>query len=124
MAKRSKGSRSQTRKKLRKNPRQRGLTPITRSLQTFEAGDVVTIDIDPAIHKGQPHARFQGTTGKVAGTQGKAYVVRVRDGGMHKEVIARPEHLRPFEHGAAGAGEEGETAEAAEADATAGTGGD
>lgn len=97
MAKRSKGSRSRTRKKLSKKPRNRGLTPITRSLQTFDEGDKVTIDIDPAVHKGQPHPRFQGWTGTVVGTQGKAFVVEVRDGNMTKELIATPEHLRPQE---------------------------
>lgn len=97
MAKRSKGSRSRTRKKLQKDPRDRGLSPITSSLQTFEPGDKVTIDLDPSIHKGQPHPRFQGLTGTVKDTQGEAYVVTVKTGDAHKDVIARPEHLVPQE---------------------------
>lgn len=105
MVKRSKGSRSQTRSKLRKNPRQRGLTAITRSLQEFEPGDVVAVDIEPSYHKGQPHPRFQGTTGKVVEERGRAYVIAVRDGNAHKELIARPEHLRPLQTGKGGRAE-------------------
>lgn len=97
MAKRSKGKRSKTRKKLTKDPRERGLSPITRSLQSFEVGETVSIDIDPAIHDGQPHPRFQGMTGSVVEKRGKAYVVEVRTGGKHKQVIAGPEHLTPQE---------------------------
>lgn len=99
MVKRSKGSRSKTRKKLRKRSHERGLGPITRTLQVFEEGQRVAIDIEPSFHKGQPHPRFQGLTGTVTSTQGEAYVVTVRTGGKRKEVIARPEHLKP--HGAA-----------------------
>ena len=44
-----------------------------------------------------PHRRFQGRTGEIAGTQGRAYVIRVADGNMMKTVVARPEHLRPIE---------------------------
>ena len=40
---------------------------------------------------------FQGRTGEIAGTQGRAYVIRVADGNMMKTVVARPEHLRPIE---------------------------
>jgi ribosomal protein L21E len=28
--------------------------------------------------------------------QGNAYIIAVKDGNMHKTVIARPEHLRPL----------------------------
>ena len=44
-----------------------------------------------------PHRRFQGKTGVITGTQGRAYVVSVKDGNMQKTVVARPEHLRPIE---------------------------
>ena len=52
--------------------KEKGLSPITRSLQTFEVGDTVNVVIDPSYQKGQPHHRFHGLTGKVTGNQGKA----------------------------------------------------
>ena len=94
MVKRSKGSRSKTRFKLRKTIRPGRTNPITKKIQTFDESDMVHIIIDPSIHKGQPHPRFHGLTGKVKGTQGKSYVVNVRDGNKEKELIVRPEHLR------------------------------
>ena len=94
MTKRSQGLRSGSRHKLSRPSRERGLSPITRSLQTFEDGDTVSIVIDPSYHRGQPHHRFHGLTGKVMRIQGKAYVIRTRVGKMDKELIVRPEHLR------------------------------
>ena len=94
MVKRSRGSRSKTRKKLRKNVRERGLSPITRTLQTFLEGEKANIVIDPSILKGQPHPRFHGLTGTIVGTQGNAYLVSVTVGNKDKELIIRPEHLR------------------------------
>ena len=72
MVKRSKGFRSKTRKKLRKTPRQRGLSPITKTLQIFEVGENANIVIDPSLQQGQPHPRFHGLTGTITGTQGNA----------------------------------------------------
>ncbi len=92
--KRSRGLRSQTRHKFSRSVRERGLSPITRTLQTFNTDESVNIVIDPSIQKGQPHHRFHGLTGKVQGGQGKSWRVSVRVGNCYKEVIARPEHLR------------------------------
>lgn len=94
MVKRSKGLRSKSRHMLRKKPRDRGLSPITRSLRKFEEGEYVNIVIDPSIHKGMPHIRFHGRTGKIEGKQGNAYIVGINDGKKHKSLIIRPEHLR------------------------------
>ncbi len=95
--KKSKGTRQGTRKILRKKPQDRGLIPITKALQEFDEGDKATIVIEPSIHKGQPHRRFHGKTGTVVGKQGKAFVLKVKDGGKEKKVIVRPEHLQPKE---------------------------
>ena len=92
--KRSKGLRSKSRKILRKKPRDRGINSITRALQQFKEGDSVNIVIDPAVHKGMPHIRFQGHTGKVEGKQGSSYLVGINDGKKHKTLIIRSEHLR------------------------------
>lgn len=94
MVRRSKGTRSKTRKVLRKRPRQKGLPPVTRVLQTFEEGEKASIIIDPSIHKGQPHRRFYGLTGTIVGKQGRAFLVEVKTGNKKKILIVGPEHLR------------------------------
>ena len=94
MVKRSKGIRSKSRKLLRKRPRERGIHSITRALQQFEEGDSVNIVIDSSVHKGMPHIRFHGCTGKVEGKQGESYLVGINDGKKHKTLIIRSEHLR------------------------------
>ena len=94
MVKRSKGIRSKSRKILRRKPRDRGLSSITRALQQFEEGDSVNIVIDPSVHKGMPHIRFHGYTGKVEGMQGDSYLVGIYAGKKHKTLIIRSDHLR------------------------------
>ena len=94
MVKASKGYRRRTRSVMRKNVRQRGLSPITRIFQKFDVGQKASVNIDPGMHKGTPHIRFQGRTGTVVGMQGKAYLVDVMMGGKKKQIIVRPEHLR------------------------------
>ncbi|MEA2055426.1 MAG: 50S ribosomal protein L21e [Candidatus Thermoplasmatota archaeon] len=94
MVKRSKGIRSKSRQTLRKKPRDKGTSSITRALQQFEEGESVNIVIDSSVHKGMPHIRFQGYTGKVEGLQGNSYLVGINDGKKHKTLIIGPEHLR------------------------------
>jgi len=94
MVKRSKGIRSKSRQILRKKPRERGIHSITRALQEFEKGDSVNIVINPSVHKGMPHIRFQGQTGKIEGKQGNSFLVGINDGKKHKTLIIRPDHLR------------------------------
>ena len=94
MVQRSRGPRSQTRKVFSRKPRERGLSPITRSLTTYEIGDLVDIIVDPSKHKGMPHRRFHGKTARVVEQRGRSYVMEVRSGGKNKQVITAPEHLR------------------------------
>jgi len=94
MVKRSKGIRSKTRHLMRKKPRHRGVSSITRALQQFEEGDKVSVVIDSSYQKGMPHHRFQGYTGTVEGKQGDAYLVGIEVGKKHKTLIVRSEHLR------------------------------
>ncbi len=89
-----KGYRRRTRKKLRKNVRERGIPPVSRIIQDFPPGTKVTIDIDPSIDKGQPHSRYQGGTGTIAERRGRAFVVELKKGNQIKKVISRPEHLK------------------------------
>lgn len=94
MVNRSKGFRSKTRSKLRQHPRARGNPPPTHSLRTYPVGTSVAITINPAIHRGMPHPRFQGLTGKVVDTRGNAFVISLLSKNKRKTIIARPEHLR------------------------------
>lgn len=94
MVKMSHGLRAKTRKIMTKGARERGLSPITKSLQSFEIGEMANIVIDPSMHKGMPHRRFHGLTGVVTGTQGKAYYVEVKVGNTKKRVLVRREHLK------------------------------
>lgn len=92
--KRSRGIRSKSRHVLRKKPRERGVSSITRALQEFEEGESVSVVIDSSVHKGMPHPRFQGYTGKIKGKQGGAYLVGINVGKKHKTLVVRSEHLR------------------------------
>jgi large subunit ribosomal protein L21e len=92
--KRSRGSRSKTRYKLKKDIRFDRKNPITKKMQTFEENDFVHIIIDSSFHKGQPHPRFHGKTGKVLEKRGKAYIIEISDGHKPKRLIVRPEHLK------------------------------
>ena len=95
MVVKSHGFRSRSRKILSRHPRERGKIPITPRLIDYQPGDYVDIIINPAVHKGMPHRRFHGKTGRIIGKRGRAYIVEVRDGGKIKTLIVRPDHLRP-----------------------------
>ncbi|OGS49249.1 MAG: 50S ribosomal protein L21e [Euryarchaeota archaeon RBG_16_68_13] len=94
MVKASKGIMKRTRQKFRRRAGQRGLSPITRSFQKFDDGQMVVIVIDSSVQKGWPHHRFHGMTGVVVGKRGRAYLVDVRFGGRMKKAVVLPEHLR------------------------------
>ena len=90
----SHGIRRKTRYKLKKSIREKGLSPVSRSIQVFEQGEMVHIKIDPSIHKGMPNPKFHGKTAKVEGTRGRSYILSVRDGNKMKKLFVRPEHLK------------------------------
>ncbi|MEM1544267.1 MAG: 50S ribosomal protein L21e [Candidatus Bathyarchaeia archaeon] len=92
----SHGLRRKTRALLRKGPRNRGKSSLSRVLYEYKPGDKVVIDIDPSIHKGMPHRRYQGKVGIVVAKRGRAYEISVTQGDAVKEIIVRPEHLKPF----------------------------
>ncbi|MEW5937788.1 MAG: 50S ribosomal protein L21e [Candidatus Thermoplasmatota archaeon] len=97
MVKSSKGIRKRTRGIMRRPPRERGLSTITRDLAEYDIGSKAVIIIDPSIHGGQPHVRFHGKTGTVAGRQGRAYLIEVRMGKRRKSVLVSPAHMRRIE---------------------------
>ena len=86
-----------TRNKLKNKPRDRGTSPPQRSVEEYETGEKVHLKIDPSVHKGRFHPRFDGQTGEIEGSQGRAYKVLITDGGKEKTIIARPAHLRAQE---------------------------
>ena len=92
--KRSRGFRSKSRNKLSKRYRKGRTNLITRAMQEFKEGERVTIVIDPSFHDGMPHPRFHGRTGSIERMQGNAYVVKIKDGGKLKHIIALPAHLK------------------------------
>jgi len=94
MVRPSHGPRKHSRQILSKSPRSRGLSPITHEFQVFEIGEKAHIFLDPSIHHGMPSIRFHGKTGTVIATQGKAFVLAVKDGNKIKTVVATPEHLK------------------------------
>ncbi len=91
----SRGFRRGTRAILSKKPRERGLQPIGRLLHEYQDGDKVVIKIDSSVHDGMPHPRYHGKVGIVEGKRGRAYVIKLVEGGKMRTIIARPEHIRP-----------------------------
>jgi len=91
---RSHGERRKTRYKLKKNIRERGISPVSHAVRSFELGQMVHIDLDPSVHRGMPNPKFHGKTGKILGQRGHAYLLQVTDGNALKTIIARPQHLK------------------------------
>ncbi len=90
----SKGFRSGTRRKLKKNIREK-FKP-ENYIRKFSLKDRVVIDPDPASQKGMPFPRFKGKVGEIVGKRGDAYIIKIKDGDKVKQVIARPEHIKPI----------------------------
>lgn len=94
MVVRSKGFHSKTRHKLAKHPRTRGAPPPSHALRDFPPGTKVAVTLNPSVHKGMPHPRFQGLTGNVIARRGDAFVIELFNKNKLKTIISRPEHLR------------------------------
>jgi len=62
-------------------------------ISSFKVGQTVAID-SQSKYSGMPHPRYRGKTGTIVETRGKAYVVRIKDMKMTKELIIPPVHLR------------------------------
>jgi large subunit ribosomal protein L21e len=90
----SKGPRRKSRSVLTKRVREKGKLGLSRLLAEYEVGDKVVINIDPAIHKGMPHKRFQGKVGTIVEKRGKAYILDIPQRKTSKLVVAGPEHVR------------------------------
>jgi len=89
----SNGPQQGTRHKLQNHARDRGTSPPQQAVEQFDAGDTVTLKLDPSVQDGRFHPRFNGLVGTVEGEQGQAYKVAINDGGKDKTIIAKPAHL-------------------------------
>ncbi len=79
---------------MKKKMREGETNIIRRALQEFEEGEKVAIVIDPSFQNGMPHPRFHGRIGDIAGMQGDAYIVDIKDGKKVKHIISSPVHLK------------------------------
>lgn len=92
MVRKSKGFRYKSRKKLKLHFKCKFKPSIF--LKEFKEGEKVVINCFSQSQKGMPHPRFKGKIGVVIGKRGRAYVVRIKDGGNEKILISFPEHLK------------------------------
>lgn len=88
--------RRKTRHLFSKDKLMRGKTSISRSIAKFDVGEKVVLSIEPSVQKGLFHMRFFGKIGKVVGSRGRAYIVEIKDGGVVKQIITLPIHLRKY----------------------------
>ena len=95
MGRKAKGYRRKTRSLLRRKPRERGKTGLSKVLHEYEPDEKVVVKLDPSVHKGMPHRRYHGRIGVIVNKRGRSYVVNVSQGKAVKEIIVRPEHITP-----------------------------
>ena len=95
----SKGYRCRTRRLLAKEPREHGKMRLSKLLHEYSLGNHVVIMIDSSVHKGMPHKRYQGKVGTIVGKRGRSYMISISQGNAVKEIIVRPEHLKPYNGG-------------------------
>lgn len=80
--------------KMTKNIKERGMPKVNDMMKTFETGDLAAIIINPSIHDGMPHHGFHGYTGRIVGKQGDCYMVSIKVGGVTKNILSAPVHLK------------------------------
>jgi large subunit ribosomal protein L21e len=95
LGRKAKGYRRKTRHLLKRKSRERGKTGLSRVLHEYENDEKVVIKLDPSVHKGMPHRRFHGKIGVIAEKRGRSYIINVSVGKATKEIIVRPEHIKP-----------------------------
>ncbi len=89
---RSAGIRRKTRSKLKRGLRERLTIPL--ALKDLKIDERVVIKINPSVHRGMPHPRFQGKSGTVIGKKGRSYVITIKDGNKEKILNVHPTHLK------------------------------
>jgi large subunit ribosomal protein L21e len=99
MGRKAKGYRRKTRSILKRKPRERGKTGLSKILYEYTPGEKIVVKIDPSVHKAMPHRRYHGRIGVIVNKRGRSYVVNVTQGRAIKEIIVRPEHITPHAEG-------------------------
>ena len=87
------GMRRNTRHKMRKHVREQGKISLRKFLQSFNVGDTVKLNAEPAYQRGMYFPRFYGLVGKVSKKVGNCYEVKINDLGKAKIVVVHPVHL-------------------------------
>ena len=80
----------------RKTIKSKGKISFTRYFQEFKPGERVSLVRDMAFKRSFPY-RAQGRTGIITGQRGAAYVIEVTDGGMKKQFMVKPIHLKKLD---------------------------
>jgi len=99
MGRKAKGYRRKTRALLKRKPRERGKTGLSKILYEYKPGEKVMVKIDPSVHRGMPHRRYHGKIGVIVNKKGRSYIVNVTQGRAVKEIFVRPEHMVPHAEG-------------------------
>lgn len=81
----------------RKRIHEKGKISFTRYFQQFKSGEPVALVMDLSFVTSFPK-RMQGRSGQIVEKRGQAYVVAVKDGGMAKQFIVKPIHLKKLQN--------------------------
>lgn len=87
------GFRKRTRRKFKKEKKNKGKISIRKYLQEFNVGDKVCLTVEPAYQKGMYRPKFLGKIGTVTSRKGSCYEVEIKDFNKKKKLIVHPVHL-------------------------------
>lgn len=94
----SKGFRSGTRSKFKKDLRKSGLPNITTYLEKYKNGDYVDILVNSAVNKNMPHKIYHGRTGRVFKVDERTVGIKVKrivgNKQIQENLDVKIEHLR------------------------------
>jgi large subunit ribosomal protein L21e len=91
MVKASKGLKRRTRRRLKREIRDK--FTVEKLIKEFKPGDKVIIRINPSS-RSIPPIKYMGLAGSIISKRGKSYMVAVRRGKKEKNLLVRPEHLK------------------------------
>lgn len=94
----SKGFRSGTRSKFKKDLRKHGLPNISTYLEKYKNGDYVDIIVNSAVNKTMPHKTYHGRTGRVYKVDERSVGVKVKriigNRQIEENINIKIEHLK------------------------------
>ncbi|MEM1944575.1 MAG: 50S ribosomal protein L21e [Nitrososphaerota archaeon] len=65
-------------------------------LRDYRVGDRVVVIIEPSVHRGMPHRRYNGLVGRILERRGRGYILEVFQGDKPKKISVMPDHIRPL----------------------------